>query len=101
MFMSFFLQWERNEGFWGTHSRISPYSDSNGVQRVEGPDVSFSAASKTRHDPSRGIRVLSRQTSVIFKKNKHLYTLTTNARLALALRCATHYVIMLERSRVT
>jgi len=31
---------------------VSPYSDFNGVQRVEGPDVSFSAASKSRHDPA-------------------------------------------------
>ncbi len=47
MFMYFFLQSKRNEGFWWKHSRNFLHIVSfNGLQTVEGQNYSFSAASK-------------------------------------------------------
>ncbi len=47
MFMYFFLQSKRNEGFWWKHSRICIHMvSSNRLQTVKGQNHSFSAASK-------------------------------------------------------
>jgi len=54
--------------------------------------VQMSVSMQLRHDATRGIRVLS------FSKKQKTYKhfLTTNAGLALALRCYTHCVITLK-----
>ncbi len=87
MFMSFFLQLKRNEGFWGKHSRI--LVDFSGGQSVEGPSWSFSAASKD--DPSWEIRVLSRETVGHFLRKIQIY-IVFNHKCSSWTSLASHYV---------
>ncbi len=48
MFMYFFFQSKRNEGFWWKHSTIFLHIlNFNGLQTVQGQNYSFSAASKS------------------------------------------------------
>ncbi len=47
----------------------------------------FVQLQRALHDPSRGIRALSSETICHLKNYIFIHILTTNARLALALRC--------------